>query len=418
MRMQRQTLRAEDSHREASPTIACVSRPTAVAPPRTRSLTRIHAQGTHGSSGLAVKVAFIPSVSGGFGHVTRAAKLLRGLELADPSLAFCFVLSELGLRDATREAVKRLGYPVRILPNPVRHERDKQVRKVLGDIDVVIEDTERRLIAYRRVVPRVRTWISVPMLPIWDELFMDWPYLEHADHVLFAYPPVMPLPDELGWLGERLTITGPILDPDEMPSREAARAALGWGADERVVTYAPRDFPFGRWFGLRVLNGVVGGFIRARKRFPELRLMLTAVPKPTAIQPASLPKLATIPGVTVKGIVSTAEARDHIAGADLVVVEGTSTLFDAAVARTPVFMVPGLIYETSLEGTWVNERGAGIVMRPDDVTRASVQRVIERVFDEPAETRARAEKLRQLVGASGRDVAVAAVLRTIAATQA
>jgi hypothetical protein len=365
-----------------------------------------------------VKVAFIPSVSGGFGHITRAAKLLRGLELADPSLTFCFVLSELGLRAATREAVERLGYPVRILPNPVRHERDRKIRKVLGDIDVVIEDTERRLIAYRRVVPHVRTWISVPMLPIWDELFMDWPYLEHADHVLYTYPRVMPVPKELASVGDRLTVTGPILDPDEMPSREAARDALTWGADERVITYAPRDFPFGRWFGLRVLNGLVGGFVRARKRFPELRLVLTAVPKPAAIQPPALPPLATIPGVTLKGIVSTAEARDHIAGADLVVVEGTSTLFDAAVARTPVFMVPGLIYETSLEGTWVNENGAGIVMRPDDVTRVSVQRVIERVFDEPAKTRARVEKLRKLVGESGRDIAVAAILRTIAATQA
>jgi hypothetical protein len=227
----------------------------------------------------------------------------------------------------------------------------------------------------------------------------------------------MPVPSELAELGDRLTVTGPILDPDEMPSPEEARRALGWGPGERVITYAPRDFPFGRWFGLRVLNGVVGGFIRAQKRYPELRLVLTAVPKPEAVQPPSLPGLSSIPGVTVKGIVPTAQARDHIAGADLVVVEGTSTLFDAAVARTPVFMVPGLIHETSLEGTWVDRKGAGIVMRPEDVTRVSVQRVIKRVFDEPARTRARAEKLRKLVGEGGRDAAVAAILRTIAATR-
>jgi hypothetical protein len=365
-----------------------------------------------------VKIAFIPSVSGGLGHVTRVAKLLRGLHVTDPSLEFVFVLSELGLRDSAREAVERLGYPVRILPNPVRHERNDRVRDVLGDVDVVIEDTERRLIAYRRVLSRVRTWISIPMLPIWDELFMDWPLLEHADHVLYSYPPVMPVPDELAALGARLTVTGPILDPDEMPSRDDARRTLGWAETDRVITYAPRDFPFGRWFGLRVLNGVVGGFIRARKRYPALRLVLTAVPNAAAIQPPTLPRLEKIPGVTVKAVLTTAEARDHIAAADLVVVEGTSTLFDAAVARTPVFMVPGLIYETSLEGTWVDEHHAGIVMRPDDVNRRSVQRVIEKVFDEPEATSARADKLRELVGDSGRDVAVAAILRTIAATQA
>jgi hypothetical protein len=243
---------------------------------------------------------------------------------------------------------------------------------------------------------------------------MDWPLLEHADRVLYTYPEVMPVPEELSALGARLTVTGPILDPDEMPDRGVARAALGFADGERVVTYAPRDFPFGRWFGHRVLNGVVGGYLRARRSLPGLRLVLTAVPSVDAIQSSGLPRLDSIPGVTVKGMVSSAEARDHIVAADLVVVEGTSTLFDAAVAGTPVFMVPGPIYETSLEGTWVNEENAGIVMRPGDVTRRSVEQVFRTVFEQTAETRARSDRLRELVGRSGRDKAVAAILETIA----
>ena len=362
-----------------------------------------------------MRVAVIPSVSGGLGHLTRVTKLMRGLQRADRSLTFCIVLPELGLRPTNVAAARRIGPPVRILPNPVRHERDAAIRKVLGDVDIVIEDTERRLIAYRRILPRIRAWISIPMLPIWDELFMDWPLLEHADRVLYTYPPVMPVPDELARLGDRLTVTGPILDPDEMPSRKRARSRLGFRADDLVVWYAPRDFPFGRWFGLRVLNGVVGGFLRARDDFPNLRVVLTAVPDPSAIQPRGLPRLDTIDGLTIQGIVSPAAARDHVAAADLAVVEGTSTLFDAAVARTPVFMVPGLIYETWLEGTWVDENDAGVVMRPEQVTRRSVERVYRSVFGERGETLARADRLRALVGEDGRQKAVEAILATIAA---
>ena len=361
-----------------------------------------------------MKVAVIPSVSGGFGHVTRATTLVRALERADPSLEFCFVLSELRLRPAARAAVERFGRPVRILANPVRHERDARISEVLADIDVVIEDSERRLIAYRRVLPHLRAWISIPMLPIWDELFMDWPYLEHADHVLYTYPPAMPVPEELAFLGDRVTVTGPILDAETMPTREAARRDLGFEADERVITYAPRDFPFGNWFGRRMMNGVVGGYLRARRHLPSLRLVLTAVSDPARVQPRHLPRLDAIAGLSTKGIVTTDEERSHIAAADIVVVEGTSTLFDAALARSPVFMVPGPIYETSLEGTWVNESGAGIVMRPGDVTRRSVERVIRSVFDSPEETRARAARLHELVGSGGIGRAVQAILRVIA----
>ena len=363
--------------------------------------------------GRPLNVVFIPSVSGGLGHVARTLKLARALERADPSLRISYVLDELGLRPINLEVVRQTGYPVRVLPNPVRHERDEKVRAVLGEADVVIEDTNPRLIPHRRILPRLRAWISIPMLPLWDELHMNWPLFEHVDQILYTYPPVMPPPEELEPFRDRLTVTGPILDPEELPARPEARRRLGLDGDAEYVVYSPRGFPFGPWFGLRVLNGVVGGYLRLRRRRPRLRLALIGVPDPAAVQPRGLPPLAEIEGLSLVGAVAPDVARDYVAAADLVVVEGTTTLFDAALARTPVLMVPGLIYETWLEGTWVNERGAGVVMRPEQVTRTSMARAMAEALDPVAMPR-RVARLHELVGTGGRDKAVETILRVIA----
>lgn len=364
--------------------------------------------------GEPVHVVFVPSVSGGLGHITRTVKVARALERADPTLRVSFVLDELDLRAFNVEAVARTGYPYRILPNPVRHERTDAIRAVLGDADVVVEDTNRRLIPYRRLLPRLRVWISIPMLPIWDELFMEWPLLEHVDHILYAYPSIMPVPEELSPFREKLTVTGPILDPEEMPTRAAARRLLGLDPACRYVTYAPRGFPFGAWFGRRVLGGVVGGFVRLRRDRPDLRLLLTAIPEPETVQPPRLPPLTGIDGIALWGTVAPETARDVVAAADVVVMEGTSTLFDAAVAGTPIVMVPGPIYETWLEGGWVDEADAGIVMRPGDVTPTTMARSLRRALD-PELAAKRSDRLRTIVGDGGRDLAVATIRRLIAA---
>ena len=359
-----------------------------------------------------VNLVFIPSVSGGLGHVGRTLKLARALERADPTLRISYVLDELALRPFNVEAVTLAGYPCRILPNPVRHERDATVRAVLGDADVVVEDTNRRLLAHRRILPRLKAWISIPMLPLWDELHLDLPLLEHADHLLYAYPAAMPPPSELDPLRHMLTVTGPIFDADQMPDRAEARRRLGLDPAVRFVTYAPRGFPFGEWFGRRVLGGVVGGVRRLRGAMPELRLVLTALPDVAAVQPPRLPPLPTIDGVQIVGTVSPETARDYVAAADAVVLEGTTTLFDAAIAATPVVMVPGPIYETALEGTWVDDNDAGIVLRPEEVTPRTMERALAAALD-PIVGRARAERLRTLVGTDGRDLAVETILRII-----
>ena len=359
-----------------------------------------------------VNVVLIPSVSGGLGHVARALKLARALERADPTLRFSWVLDELKLRSICVDAVAGTGYPYRILPNAVRHERDETVRAALGEADVVIEDTCRRLIPHRRILPRLKAWISVPMPPLWDELFLDWPLLEQVDAILYTYPPIMPPPEELLPFADKLTATGPILDEMGMPARADARRRLGLEPGCRYVLYSPRGFPFGAWFGRRVLNGVVGGFVKLHREMPDLRLVLLAVPDPAAVQPRRLPPLAQIPGVTVLGVVPPEVARDYMAAADLAVVEATTSLFDAALARTPIVMVPGLIYETWLEGTWVNDADAGVVMRPEEVTHASMAQSMRAVLD-PVASAIRTAKLAELVGTDGAARAVAAVLCVI-----
>ncbi len=360
----------------------------------------------------AVNVMIIPSVSGGLGHVTRTLKLARGLERADPSLRVIYGLDEVGLRPINQEAISRSGFPLRVIPNPVRHERDERIRATLGDIDVVIEDTNRRLVAHRPLLPRLRAWISLPMLPIWDDLHMDWPLLEHVDCILYAYPAVIPVPEELDRFRDKLTVTGPILDPEEMPGRAEARHRLGLDQSARYIIYAPRGFPFGQWFGRRVLSGVVGGYARLARTQPDVQLLLTAVPDLAAVQPPRLPPLDQIDGVSVWGTLSPEQGRDSVAAADLVIVEGTTTLFDAATAGTPVLMVPGLIYETALEGTLVDEHGAGIVMRPEEVTARTMATNMRRALD-PALSGQRVERLRTLVGPGGRDAAVSAICRVI-----
>jgi UDP:flavonoid glycosyltransferase YjiC (YdhE family) len=76
-------------------------------------------------------------------------------------------------------------------------------------------------------------------------------------------------------------------------------------------------------------------------------------------------------------------------------------------------MVPGLIHETALEGTWVNEGGAGIVLRPEHVTHHSMTWALRQALD-PIAGAERSQRLYDLVGTGGRDLAVATVLRIIA----
>ena len=350
--------------------------------------------------------------------MTRLARLARALKRADHSVDLCFVLSERRLRPINIAAVKSHGYPVRMLPDPIRHERDEVVRAVLGDVDIVIEDTERRLIAYRPILPRLQAWISVPMLPLWDELFMDGPLLEHVDHILYTYPMTMPVPAELERFREKLTVTGPFGEARHPSARKRARRRFGLDRDEPLLTYAPRGFPFGREFGERVLKAVVGGFIRLRRHRPRARLVLTGVPDVRAIQPRGMRRVEKVDGVEIKGMIAPNDVGEYLAAADIVVLEGTSTLFDAASAGTPVIMVPGPIHETLAEAAWLEEQEAGLVVRSEDATPTRIARSMREILDEPDAAAARSARLREIVGDGGELKAVETVFRVAARTKA
>ena len=169
-----------------------------------------------------VHVALIPARSGGVGHTGGTLKLARALERANSRLRITGGLDALDECPLSVEVVARPGYPYRILPNPVHHRRNEPIRANFGDVAVVIEDTNRRLIAHRRILPRLRAWISIP-LP-WDQLHMDWPLLAHPDQILDACPSVMSPPAERPRCGEKRTVTGPLLDVEEMPDRPGSGA--------------------------------------------------------------------------------------------------------------------------------------------------------------------------------------------------
>ena len=44
-------------------------------------------------------------------------------------------------------------------------------------------------------MPRA-AWVSIPMTPIGDELFMDWPFMKQMDAIIWAYAPLVGIPPE------------------------------------------------------------------------------------------------------------------------------------------------------------------------------------------------------------------------------
>jgi hypothetical protein len=229
-----------------------------------------------------MNVVMLPSVSGGIGHISRTSALARALVRVDPTVHVEYVLDADRLRPFNIEATIRMGFRPRLMPPRTRESRDAIVRACFGEADVIVDDASRYLTPLRQVVPRA-AWVSIPMHPIGDELFMDWPNLAQTDAVIWAYAPLVGLPEELGVVADKVVQTGPFLEVANVPDKAAARAALRVGADERLVVYAPRGYPFGREFGHRVLAGVYGAVEALRAgRHPRLRLVLLAVSDPAA----------------------------------------------------------------------------------------------------------------------------------------
>ncbi len=363
-----------------------------------------------------MNVVMIPSVSGGIGHISRTATLARALERLDPNVHVEYLLDTERLRPFNIDATRKMGFRANLLPPRTRENRDAIVRACLGDADVIVDDTMRYLLPLRRIVPRA-AWVSIPLFPIGDELFMDWPLMAQMDAVIWAYAPFMGMPEELGTVADKVLQTGPFLELDGVPDRAAARAQLGLAPNDEIVVYAPRGFPFGPDFGHRVLGGAYTAIEQMRKsgKHPNARLILLAVANPAELRavpglPADLPDW-----VSVVGVVTPAQSLLYTRAANAVIAEGTSTMHEGAALETPLVAVPGPIPETWLLGTRLAEKKAAHVLWVETVTPQTMAAAFEAALSGSAaqqEIIARAHAL--VTGGGGVEAAARRVLEVAA----
>ena len=356
----------------------------------------------------------IPSVSGGIGHISRTATLARALKRLEPSVEVEYVLDADRLRPFNVEATIQMGYQPRLLPPRTRENRDAVVRACLGNADVIVDDTQRYLVPLRAVVPRA-AWVSIPMHPLHDELFVDWPLMKQMDAVIWAYAPLVEMPAELNIVADKVVRTGPFLDLGAVPPRAEARAALGLGAEAGLVVYAPRGFPFGREFGHRVLLSVFEAVERLRRTTrPGLLLTLLAVSEPAELH--GVPGFPEHPPdwVRVRGVLPQAEALLHVRAADVLMAEGTSTMHEGAALGTPMVLVPGPIGETQNLARALARHGAAITFEGEGITAANLADAYDDIFDQRGEAARLAERALSLVTVGGGVEAAARLVLEIA----
>lgn len=364
-----------------------------------------------------VRVVMIPSASGGMGHISRTSILARALRLLDPAVEVEYVLDAERLRAFNIEATVQMGYRPRLMPHRTRDNRDAVVKLCLGDADVIVDDTTRHLVPLRACLPRA-AWVSIPMTPLDDELFLDWPLMRQVDAIIWAYAPLVGFPRDLDPVRDLVTTTGPFLLLDDMPDRAASRARLGLAPDAQTVMYAPRGFPFGREFGHRVLAAAYGAVEALRRgAHPGLTLTLIAVADPADLRgvpgvPATLPDW-----VRVHGLLPQDEALMHMRAASAVVAEGTSTMHEGAALGTPLVLTPGPIAETTLLATRLAEHGAARTLLPHEVDAPRLAKAFAAVLADPAARAASTARATALVAGGGGVMAAARLVLDLAARQ-
>jgi predicted glycosyltransferase len=140
------------------------------------------------------------------------------------------------------------------------------------------------------------------------------------------------LPMIADWTAEHFDFTGYIsgFDPLALADREALRAELGYGAEEKVCIVSVG----GSGVGESLLRRVVEAYPLARQRVPELRMIVVAGPR---IDPASLAN--GVDGLEVRGYVH--NLYRHLAACDLAVVQGgLTTAMELTANRRPFLYFP------------------------------------------------------------------------------
>ena len=340
----------------------------------------------------------IPSAEGGLGHIGRTAALARAIERINSHARIEYLLDTERLRPFNVDAAAAMGYRVNLLPARKRSNRDAVVRASLAHADVIIEDTCRFLVPYRSIVPHP-AWLSIPMFPLADELFLDWPVLRQVDAIAWAYPPALEFPPELAALRSKVIRTGPFLEIDDIPDKRAARRKLGIEAEEKVVLYSPRGMSFGRAFGEQVLAAVIGAVRALRKQY-RVRLILTAVTNRDEIRapgvPDPLPKWITaVPTVGARQMLT------YIRAADVALTEGSNATQEACALGTPILMVPGPIYETWLLATHLHAVGGARVVWIEKVTAAALAATLQQLLHDARGRKTMTDNARQAVSGGG-----------------
>jgi pimeloyl-ACP methyl ester carboxylesterase/UDP:flavonoid glycosyltransferase YjiC (YdhE family) len=139
------------------------------------------------------------------------------------------------------------------------------------------------------------------------------------------------LPSIRDWTEGRFRFTGYITgyDPAEVADRDALRAELGFGPDEKVCIVASG----GSGVGTHLLERAVAAFPEAKQRVPELRMIVVAGPR---IDPASLPH---DDGLEVHGYVH--RLYRQLAACDLAITHGgLSTTMELTETGRPFLYFP------------------------------------------------------------------------------
>jgi len=158
------------------------------------------------------------------------------------------------------------------------------------------------------------------------------------DRAIFVGSPEDIVPDTFGpglpaigeWTEEHYDFSGYVIGSLPGPTeREALRAELGYGPDERVCIATVG----GSGVGDSLLRRVVDAFDVARRAIPGLRMIAVAGPR---IDPATFPQRD---GLEVRPYVH--ELRRHLAVCDLAVVQGgLATTMELTAARRPFLYFP------------------------------------------------------------------------------
>ncbi len=212
------------------------------------------------------------------------------------------------------------------------------------------------------------------------------------DRAIFVGNPDDIVPDRLGpelplireWTEQHFDFAGYVsgFDPEAFADREALRAELGYGNDERICIVSVG----GSGVGGHLLRRVIDAYPLAAEQVPGLRMIVVAGPR---IDPGSLPQHD---GLELVGYVH--NLYRHLAACDLAVVQGgLTTAMELTANRRPFIYFPlGHHFEQSFHVRHRLERyRAGRCMdidsSPPDTIAAAIAEEIGREVDYlPVET--------------------------------